>query len=49
MHCEGLLIRKTRAEGWYSEELFARFKPLAAWGTLHGKDPLNGILSQNEL
>ncbi|WP_345955924.1 DUF3291 domain-containing protein [Mucilaginibacter sp. PAMB04168] len=36
------IIKKTRAEGWYSEELFARFKPLATWGTLNGADPLQG-------
>ncbi|WP_295772580.1 DUF3291 domain-containing protein [uncultured Mucilaginibacter sp.] len=36
------VIKKTRAENWYSEELFARFKPVAAWGTLNGQDPLQG-------
>ncbi|UEG51527.1 DUF3291 domain-containing protein [Mucilaginibacter daejeonensis] len=39
------IIKKTRAEGWYSEELFARFKPLKAWGTLNGVDPLHGKLN----
>jgi hypothetical protein len=34
------IIKKTRSENWYSEELFARFKPVAAWGTLNGTDPL---------
>lgn len=34
------VIQKTRSENWYSEELFARFKPLATFGTINGKDPL---------
>jgi heme-degrading monooxygenase HmoA len=38
------VIRKTRQENWYSEELFARFKPLATWGTLNGKNPVEGLL-----
>lgn len=36
------VIKKTRTENWYGEELFARFKPVAAWGTLNGADPLQG-------
>ena len=36
------IIKKTRSEGWYSEEMFARFKPVTAWGTLNGVDPLQG-------
>jgi hypothetical protein len=38
------VIKKTRDENWYSEELFARFIPLSAFGSLKGKDPLNGLL-----
>lgn len=38
------VIKKTRAEDWYSEELFARFKPLESFGSLMGKDPLKGRL-----
>ncbi|MEP6847036.1 MAG: spheroidene monooxygenase [Panacibacter sp.] len=34
------VIRKTRQEKWYSEDMFVRFKLLAAFGTLHGSDPL---------
>ena len=34
------VIRKTRKENWYSEDMFVRFKILSSKGTLHGKDPL---------
>ncbi|RZS82937.1 spheroidene monooxygenase [Motilibacter rhizosphaerae] len=32
-------VRRTAAEGWYAEELFARFAVLGVAGTLHGRTP----------
>jgi len=37
-------IHRTAAEGWYAEELFARFAVLGAAGTVRGRDPLAGDL-----
>ena len=42
------VIQKTRDENWYSEELFARFKLIASFGTLKGADPLKQILKRTD-
>ena len=38
------VIKKTREQQWYSEEMFVRFKIIGNTGTIRGKDPLKGKL-----
>jgi heme-degrading monooxygenase HmoA len=38
------VVAKTRQRNWYSEELFARFRPMQSWGTLEGKNPLENFI-----
>jgi len=42
VHAE--VIKLTRAENWYREELFARFVPVSSEGTWNGRNPLEILI-----
>ncbi len=44
MHEHIEVIRKTRQEKWYSEDMFVRFKIIASLGSINGVNPLEGKL-----
>ncbi len=44
MHKHVEVIRKTRQERWYSEDLFVRFKIIASYGSVKGINPFEGKL-----
>jgi hypothetical protein len=41
MHQHQDVIKKTKKENWYSEDMFVRFIPIQTIGTINGSDPLN--------
>jgi hypothetical protein len=44
MQAHAEVIRKTRQEKWYSEDMFVRFEILSCTGTINGINPLKGML-----
>jgi hypothetical protein len=43
------VINRARKENWFKEDLFARFRPIAAMGSLNNTDPLRGLINFEEL
>lgn len=44
MKAHAEVIRKTKQENWYSEDMFVRFRIIGNTGTLQGSNPLTGKL-----
>lgn len=44
----GKAIRAAREEGWFTEELYARFRLLGTEGSWMGKDPLASKVLERE-
>jgi hypothetical protein len=43
MHQHQEVIKKTRKENWYSEDMFVRFIPVHTIGSINGVDPLGKV------
>ncbi|HVW12686.1 MAG TPA: hypothetical protein VHB54_02620 [Mucilaginibacter sp.] len=39
------VINRVREESWFTEDLFARFRPVDSFGTLDGTDPVKSLLA----
>ncbi|MFM7709658.1 MAG: spheroidene monooxygenase [Ferruginibacter sp.] len=39
MKAHSEVVKKTRSENWYSEDMFVRFRVIDSFGTIHDRDP----------